>query len=220
MIIEEDNTLFVHCCKTGGSSIIAGFCHKNDIDMSSINKLPKTIQEKYWLTESWKHAPALKMKKDLGDKFDSYYKFSMIRNPWDRFMSSMNWLFKPNGKAGLKDFRDKFRDTTMSFWDDRTRYHRTYWSLTYMICDQNDNMLVDEVFDLKDINVVRNKFKLKDLDRKRVHSQNSFKLFDEYDYIKLDDIVTRVYKKDIEIFQYDRSDWMKEHIDDSLRLVR
>ena len=217
MVIESQKIIFIHCCKTGGSSVLAGFFANDGINMKQVNRLPADIAKKYWVQESWKHAPALKLKKDLQEKFDEYYKFSMIRNPWDRFMSQTNWVYRPkHDPSGFKKFRDDFRDTTFSFWEDRIYNHRSYWPMTFMLCDKEDNLLVDEVFDITEMKKVTEKFGIAEFRKKEANSRSSFAMFDEYDWKRFDDIVTKLYKKDIEYFNYDRSPFVEDRLDEDL----
>ena len=71
MISHEHKCIFVHISRTGGSSI------------------ERTIFEKDWwfIDPATKHLTASKTKEIYKDYWDSYFKFSFVRNPWDRMIS-------------------------------------------------------------------------------------------------------------------------------------
>jgi len=68
MISHTKKFLFLHLPKTGGTSI-------------------NSTLSAYMNSNSKKHSNIQEMKSELGDKFDDYFKFTIIRNPWDRILS-------------------------------------------------------------------------------------------------------------------------------------
>jgi len=74
MISDRHRFIFVHINKTGGTSIEKVFA-------------PLADQEDV----PFKHAPVAHYKKHFPDRFDSYFKFSFVRNPWDWLVSRYYW---------------------------------------------------------------------------------------------------------------------------------
>jgi len=74
MISHRHRFIFVHINKTGGTSIEKVF-------------KPKADQRDVRL----KHAPVGEYKQRFPDQFDSYFKFSFVRNPWDWLVSRYHW---------------------------------------------------------------------------------------------------------------------------------
>ncbi|MDP2564800.1 sulfotransferase family 2 domain-containing protein [Pseudoalteromonas marina] len=87
--LENDNkVIFVHVPKAAGNGIT-----------QSLFSLPSTGH--YFLQ---------KYKEDDYDKFCNYKKFTVVRNPWDRFVSAFHYLHSDKGGMGVwdNDFKDNF----------------------------------------------------------------------------------------------------------------
>lgn len=70
MIIHEKKALFFHIQKTGGTSLATAF------GWDRCNAPPG----QHWMP--------LKMKKEIGQsEWNEYFKFTFVRNPWDRLVS-------------------------------------------------------------------------------------------------------------------------------------
>lgn len=84
MISDELKTIFVHIPKTAGCSIeqtlgIGG-------NPQTYTYLHSGIEHTYDV--NWQHATPREIKLTCGDnKWNNYYKFCFVRNPWDRFVS-------------------------------------------------------------------------------------------------------------------------------------
>lgn len=107
MLSIKNNFLFIHIPKTGGNSIqhvlkrysedeiVAEREHQDGNDRFAVRN------KKYGLT---KHSPLFEYKKAIGYKFDKMFKFSTIRNPWERAVSL---YFSPHNKRS-EFHRDEF----------------------------------------------------------------------------------------------------------------
>lgn len=71
MVNDEYEFIFIHINKTGGSSI-----------------------EKVFDYDGIKHEHASQLAARVGEKWDRYFKFAIIRNPWDRLVSE--YFFRVN----------------------------------------------------------------------------------------------------------------------------
>ncbi len=73
MILDKEKIIFVHIRKTGGTSIEHSFNHDAD-------KKP-----------SLKHCPIKYYKGEHPKEFKEYFKFTVVRNPWDWLVSRYFW---------------------------------------------------------------------------------------------------------------------------------
>lgn len=104
------------------------------------------------------HAPALSVRYNLnrlGYNWDDYYSYTVVRNPWDRYLSLFNWLVSraKKNKKKLPGFEDekKYKDefckliksshTKRSSWDSQDKY----------ILDNNGESLVDKIADFDNL---------------------------------------------------------------------
>jgi chondroitin 4-sulfotransferase 11 len=79
MISHEHKCIFIHIPKTGGTSIELLFdpkANKRDV--------------------KWKHYTSSEFKRDTPRKFKTYYKFSIVRNPWALCYSMYNYMWNSN----------------------------------------------------------------------------------------------------------------------------
>lgn len=82
MISRDFKTIFVHIPKTAGTSVEAAF---GKIQM----------EQKYFKEFGiGKHFSASKIKEDNPDIFEEYYKWTIVRNPWERDLSMYNMMSK------------------------------------------------------------------------------------------------------------------------------
>ena len=110
MISTKKNFLFIHIPKTGGNSIQNILRSYSDDKIVTFGKHQDGFErfevenDKYG---TYKHSTLSQYHKKLDrHTFNNLYKFSVIRNPWDRCVSS---FFSPH--RGKKDWdRDKFKD--------------------------------------------------------------------------------------------------------------
>lgn len=72
MISDEYKVIFIHINKTGGTSISQAF------------GFPR------------KHKVARQLKEEVPHKWDLYFKFSFVRNPWDRMLSMYKFRIENN----------------------------------------------------------------------------------------------------------------------------
>lgn len=94
---RQQRFLFVHVSRTGGTSL-ANFCYRHCPDMRSISP---------------QHSGILRAQSVLGAEFDSFYKFAIVRNPWDRLHSWYALL----GAAGLDaNAKESIVDPAHKYW--------------------------------------------------------------------------------------------------------
>ena len=84
MICHEHKCIFIHIPKTAGESIEIALSGKT---FNQPGKEYDGHPEKHW--------SAKKIKQVYPKEFANYFKFSIVRNPWDRFLS---WVYYLNRK--------------------------------------------------------------------------------------------------------------------------
>jgi len=153
MISNNKKFIFVHAPKTGGSSIekcLNKFLEEKIIiegkNTKVRGKLTNPLENSY---NSLKHATCTELIKQYGDRFDKFYKFSVIRNPWDRLLSLYYW--STHNKEYDKSLFIKKIFNKVSDVDESKR--RTIWTLNKYLCDEDDNLLVDRVMQFDDLDI-------------------------------------------------------------------
>lgn len=77
---DEKEVIFLHVPKTGGTTI------KRLFDIPLLHDSNPAV------TPSPQHLTCARLRERLGNKkYDSYYKFAIVRNPWSRILSSYFW---------------------------------------------------------------------------------------------------------------------------------
>lgn len=123
MVISDDYKLvFLHIPKTGGSSIYRA--------------LEKAVGAR---RQNETHTEIVRAKEFLGKKWERYFKFSFVRNPWDRIVSAYEYnrqhkqAFSPGGSLpGVSCFRD-----WVYWWVE----HRKSYQYPYVV--ENGELVVD-----------------------------------------------------------------------------
>jgi chondroitin 4-sulfotransferase 11 len=81
--MNKEKLIFIHIPKTAGTSIKKLFLNDNDFSL---------------LTNLKKHEPIYNIKKNNINDYNKYKKFAIVRNPYDRIVSSYFFLQKMNIK--------------------------------------------------------------------------------------------------------------------------
>lgn len=184
---DETKSIFVHIPKAAGTSIS--------------NALYGGRQG---------HHTASAYKKANLEKFDCYYKFTIVRNPWDRLASTYHYLLK-SPHAEDRAWAEKNITKYTSFesfvknWLSKDSVYTWKHLLpqSYFIMEGNE-ILVDDVFKMENISsdfpIIANKLGcLKQLRHdNRIERQHYSSLYSK----ETIDIVSKVYERDIEEFDY------------------
>jgi len=146
-----------------------------------------------------KHAPAAEIKEVVGeDIWNSYFTFTIVRNPWDRAVSTYHWWLKTsyNGKDGKGDIiraMDSFDEFVMS----KYMYHDncTDWidtDIDYIGRFENAK---------RSFAYACGRIGLPDL-RLTKNNKTTHKHYSDYYSGDSEDRVERIFSKDIEKFGY------------------
>lgn len=105
LISDKYKFIFLKSYKTAGTSaeiFFEQYCNphlkENHFSTEKINKnytigFRRESTRPVQLPIFFDHIPAYSLKKNIGKKFDDYFKFSTIRNPFDMVVSSYFWSF-------------------------------------------------------------------------------------------------------------------------------
>ena len=199
MICRKNKFIFVHIPKTGGTSIEKLF------DDSFYG-----WDEKHCL---WKqHCSIHQMQSVYGIDIDNYYKFSIIRNPWDRAVSDYKYWTRP-----CSPFLDFLKSTTLEDYllirngyekinhlrDTTGRADHFYAQYSFIETDGESQMNYIIRFEnlQQDFNIVCNEIGLPK--QQLPHCKKTKrKHYTEYYDNETREIVAEKYAKDIEYFGY------------------
>src|SRR5205809_3293450 len=109
MISFQKRFLFVHIPKTAGNSIQSVLRDYSEDQIVALRSEQDGIERFGLRNPNYKikkHSTLAEYRAALGDKtFRGLYKFTCVRNPWDRMIS---YYFRPTGHADIWD-RNKFK---------------------------------------------------------------------------------------------------------------
>ena len=205
MVISfEHNFLFCHIGKTAGSSIanaLAPFSHPMKKDrISKIRSrlaLPQKPENVYFPVHSSCAYAAKRLPDEL---YEGLFKFAIVRNPWDRIVSLYHYILmneKHHRHAKVSAMRD---------FDAFVRYEakRGKFFLHQSLCGADGELVVDFVGKFENLSSDFDRIcKKLDISASIPHKNKSVhKPYQEYYSKEAEDIVSQVWKRDIELFDY------------------
>lgn len=144
MISHQWRCIFIHIPKTAGSSIeevIWPSRHSRALDdlwMGFVN----TYRNEYQ-TGGLQHLLATHVRQAVGeDVFNNYFKFSFVRNPWDKAVSQFSYM---KDRPDLRDYLGMQQDTPFAGYLERIarRKHVQWEEQVRFLLDENGERLVD-----------------------------------------------------------------------------
>ncbi|MFG0773282.1 sulfotransferase family 2 domain-containing protein [Vibrio plantisponsor] len=154
MIFHSYKSIFIHIPKTGGSSV------ENllwpDLSTRTESDLWMGLVRPYfnkYQTGGLQHLLAHQIKKEVGeDIFRQYYKFTLVRNPWDKVISQ--YMFMINKRDDLRTYINMPKNASLAEYIEliQKKEHVQWAKQVDFILDENGELLVDDVFKLENIN--------------------------------------------------------------------
>lgn len=204
-ISSKYNCIFVHIPKTAGTSIEAALGMHGDL--KTIGILPQTNQKKdtsRLFGDYLQHYTAMQIKECVTN-YEDYFKFTFVRNPWDRFVSAV--MFNGGIKENLKkDIScEDFKKNALRKIENNGIHYKP--QLDYIL-EHRKLPLVDFIGRFENIqtdfeficNKLNTPIKLENR-MKTPHRHYTYYYDDE-----LKNLVAEKYKKDIEYFNYKYGD--------------
>jgi len=198
MISVNHKAIFIHNPKVAGTSINIllkdqQFTHK------SLHQAKDGSNDNH--TGEWKIGTARRLERGFEqEEWSSYFKFGFVRNPWDRMISS----WKNRGEKKYSDFKDfvlsypfkeEYRDI---IWHTMPQYIH--------LCDEDDCLMLDYTGRFEhleeDLNCISDILNI-NLGKVPHSNKTERKSYKEYYDQETIDKVAEIYKKDIELFQYE-----------------
>jgi hypothetical protein len=195
--------------KTGSTSI-RDFLNPYS-DIREVQYTDRTEQNPFYAHISPKEVKEIFLIK--GWNFDSYFKFTFIRNPWARLVSLYEMI--KSGRSNIDEFKIWVKtikpygiggggDPYLQRW----RVYGTY-SIENYIKDDFGNILVDQIIRLEDINTESIKFLKKlgipNLEKCKIPIKNNKRKYGSYlNYYdeETKEYVASIYRYDIQEFNY------------------
>ena len=158
LISDKNKFIFIHIFKTAGTSITKYFlpysnikyryAYGNWFTRKIFGQLFKVIGDGgESLLGHHKHSTANQIKLSIGAKYDHYFKFAFVRNPYDRALSAYYYfmqspwlpLHKEACEKKIHEFLGVYLQT------------RPFRQVDYL-CDNNNNIMVDYIGRYENIN--------------------------------------------------------------------
>lgn len=187
MIDHEKRLLFIHIARTGGTSVETAL-----------------IQNDWWFIEpNTKHLSASQAHKYYGEEiWNSYTKFAVVRNPWDRIISmwATGW-WRSKSEDVNSNINDK-KKLTNFILQLKPHPHEIYDSLFYheILDERMDYILRFENLAL-DLSAMLAELKLQQVSLPHVE-KGERKHYREYYDKDTEKLVGSIFQKDIELFHY------------------
>ncbi len=146
------------------------------------------------LDKWYNHKPATLIKRDLPNGiFDRYFKFCVVRNPWDALVSRYHW---DKSNLSFIDWIKKYDFQQQNNWD-------IYTINDIPVCNfyiRFENLKEDIIKVCKILKITN--YNLDDLPNYKSNYRNSKKHYREYYDSETQNIVYQKYKKEIQFFDY------------------
>ncbi len=215
IVSKKKKFIFVHVWKTGGSSVRQALIRaldQNQIISQGLvlwdqakAKLTRKISERSSLDLplclSSVHTPLIEIKRKMNKKkFNNFYKFGFVRNPWEMRVSLYHYIKQskkhPFHQEVLNLSFEDFVD-----WEAKQSRHLQ----TDMLCDENDKILADFVGRFgrleQDFAQISKRLKLK-TELKHLNKSDHKKDHRTYYNEKTVNLVRKYYQRDIKVFDY------------------
>ncbi|MCX2780154.1 sulfotransferase family 2 domain-containing protein [Microbulbifer thermotolerans] len=156
--------IFIHVPKAAGTSITKLFSQYTtfkDLEIGATEfgeKIQSAYKERFGLS---KHSTANRIKDIVGSHWESFFKFSFVRNPYSRAFSIYNFLRQWEGcpdkyKLDIRRFSSFEEFVTSGYWDRNPGPDYIFMPQAYWLTDQNDKdqIMVDFVGKVEELDKI------------------------------------------------------------------
>jgi hypothetical protein len=197
--------IFVHIYKTGGQSLRKAM-ERYDHKYNTLVAIRSLVRNGPFVDESIvpKHAGILEIKQKLDPEiFNSYHKFSTVRNPFDWQVSLYHYVLRQKKNLhphysiikGLKDF-DEYVE-----W----RVEEDPVNQASLLTDESGQILVDQILKLEnihdDFDLLCKKLDIHDVSLPHLNKTNRNK-YQQYYNPTTRKLMEEAYAQDLELFEY------------------
>jgi hypothetical protein len=206
MLSDKYKTIFIHIPKCGGTSIESLFWTaeeriEQNLWMGFIDKFHNKFQ-----TGGLQHLKAHQIRNLIGvDKFDTYFKFAIVRNPYNRLISQFLYMRK---RPDLREFIGLHEEDSFLQYLYKTdrRIHVQWEAQNNFLYDEQGKCLVNLVVKLENISLLPSLLKKSPLlpPVKKIPKLNSSHEIAVTSLLcpEAKSYIAERYKKDFEIFNY------------------
>ena len=199
VICHELKCIFIHIPKTAGTAI------EHFLRNRGINKL-ELIGERNG--RSMHHYLAFEIKKLFPNFYGTYYKFSIIRNPYDRLLSEYYWRISKGIGFKCNQSKDEFLDFVEDIIKNNNYFSNIYYDhfipqYLFLYNKKLEKIIVNHIFKYEDMSFIENYLKTK------LKINNNFEVLNKSEKKESwnDNQKERIYnfyKKDFELFNYNK----------------
>ena len=191
MISYNKKFIFIHINKTAGTAVEQSLLEYGDKRVEPKNDLNFELTYK-----QSQHSNYKEYKEYLGSEYDNFFKFTVVRNPFDRVVS---YYLKNSINQNNLSFSDWVIDRykNKNFQD----YKRMYSDYTHWIDKDNTDFILRFENLSSDFNILKQKLNI-DCELK-YHNVNKNRLhYKEYYNEDTKEIITNHFKKELNTFNY------------------
>lgn len=211
MISHRYRCIFVHIPKTGGHSIEAVVWPSGRSESTLWMGFVDEFHNKYQ-TGGLQHLHATQIREEVGaETFDAYFKFSFVRNPWDKAVSQFAYM---QTRPDLRRFlgMDEHDDFATYLRLTQERLHVQWEPQHAFVYDDHDNLLVDflgrferfdadtrELLSRLEVRIGRLRRRVRSVPHRNKSERSHYR--DYYD-AETKALVAAIYARDIDAFGY------------------
>lgn len=189
---HKTKSIYIHVPKTAGLSLIHAVYGNN--------------------VELYGHKRIIQYQK-VFKKFDEFYKFTVVRNPWDRLYSAYCFIQNNGLNEHDKNAREQHLKHISSFeefvliWLNKN----TMWDIIHFfpqyhfLCSEEGKLLINHILKFEDIidgNIGINRYFKRKIDLPHINKTTESKEYKNHYSESMKQKVQEMYCKDIELFNY------------------
>lgn len=217
IINNSKKFVFVHVPKAAGTSVtnaLSKYTTYKDLEIGGTHfgeRIQPAYKDRFSLG---KHTPASEIRNVIGQEaWDDMYKFSIVRNPYDRVISTYKFLLKWEGtpekvKEKISSFKDINEYILSEMWEESDGPDYIFKPQTFWLTDVNDRnkVIVDFVGKLEtldqDLAHIQSQIEGRDIEVETTpqlnQTEGNFKLSKE-----AIEKINRVYARDFRFWGYE-----------------